>query len=277
MSETGDYAFLSEDELQILECDLHALSPQRLAELKSKFIIRDAGAAGMQRLFASRLASRRETILYGPSLHILVPTLRCEHSCQYCQVSRSLADDGFSMSLEMLSAACDSIFQSPSSTITVEFQGGDPLLRFDLVSAAIECIAARNRTEQRNIQFVIASTLHQLEPAMCAFLREHNVYLSTSLDGPEALHNRNRPTRTRDAYARTVAGIKMARELLSPSAVSALMTVSRESLACPEDIVDEYVSLGLTEIFLRPLSTTRLREAKRALTGICGRRFSRVL
>lgn len=254
VSESGDYAFLGEAELEVFERDPTELPTNRLAELKSKFLVRDPNAAGMRRLLASRLSTKRETILSGPSLHILVPTLRCEHSCQYCQVSRSLEDGGFSMPMDVLSAACDAIFQSPSPTLTVEFQGGDPLLRFDLVRAAIERIAARNRTEQRILRFVVASTLHQLEPAMCAFLKAHNVYLSTSLDGPEALHNRNRPTPTRDAYARTVAGIKMARDLVSPWAVSAIMTASRESLALPEDIVDEYVSLGFSEVFLRPLS-----------------------
>lgn len=254
VSESGDYVFLAQDELEVLERDPRELPTHRLAELKSKFLVRDPSAAGMRRLLASRLATKRETILYGPSLHILVPTLRCEHSCKYCQVSRSLEDDGFSMSMEVLSAACDAIFQSPSPTLTVEFQGGDPLLRFDLVRAAIERIAARNRAEQRSLRFVVASTLHQLEPAMCAFLKAHDVYLSTSLDGPEALHNRNRPIPTRDAYARTVAGIQMARDFVSPSAVSAIMTASRESLAFPEDIVDAYVSLGFSEVFLRPLS-----------------------
>lgn len=267
VSEAGDYAFVSEDELTTLECDPQALPPRRLAELKCKFFIRDPSAAGMRRLLASRLATKRETILSGPSLHILVPTLRCEHSCRYCQVSRSLADDGFSMSMEVLSAACDAVFQSPSPTLTVEFQGGDPLLRFDLLHAAIERIADRNRTEQRNLRFVIASTLHQLKPAMCTFLKRHDVYLSTSLDGPEALHNRNRPIPTRDAYARTIAGIRMARDLISPSAVSALMTASRESLAFPEDIIDEYVSLGFSEIFLRPLSRHGFARRNASLLG----------
>jgi His-Xaa-Ser system radical SAM maturase HxsB len=254
VSASGDYSFLSQTELHHLVEQPHALSLERLAELRSKFFLGGASSAGTMRLLASRIAAKKETIASGPSLHALVPTLQCAHSCRYCQVSRSLVEPGYSMTPEKLDAACDTIFESPSQTLTVEFQGGDPLLRFDLVRRAIDRIAARNANERKSIRFVIASTLHQLTTDMCAYLREHKVALSTSLDGPAALHNRNRPLPTRDAYERTVSGIELARRCLGEGAVSALMTTTRESLAQPEAIVDEYVRLGFTEIFIRPLS-----------------------
>jgi len=153
-----------------------------------------------------------------------------------------------------LAAACEMIFESPSKSITVEFQGGDTLLRFDLIKFAIEKITERNLQEKRHLRFVVSSTLHQLDERMCDFFKQHNVYLSTSIDGPARLHNKNRPTPTRDSYERTINGINMARDLISPDVVSALMTTTRDSLLIPEEIVDEYVHLGFREIFLRPLS-----------------------
>ncbi len=254
VSNSGDHAFLTTDELRVLREAPESLPWNRIAELRAKFFLADPGGKGAKRLLASRLATRRETVLAGPALHIIVPTLRCTHSCRYCQVSRALESDGFTISLEDLDQACDSIFESPSPTLTVEFQGGEPLLRFDLVRHAIERIAERNRTEQRNLRFIVASTLHDLDAEMCAFFRAHDAYLSTSIDGPEELHNRNRPIPTRDSYARTVAGIALAREKIGPDAVSALMTTTRDSLAHPEDIVDTYVDLGLSEVFVRPLN-----------------------
>lgn len=158
------------------------------------------------------------------------------------------------MSKEKLALACDSIFESPSPTLTIEFQGGDPLLRFDLIEFAIERITSRNIVEKRDIRFVIASTLHQLNAQMCGFFKTHGALLSTSIDGPENLHNRNRPISTKDAFGRTLRGIEMARALISDSVVSALMTTTRESLLMPEAIVDTYVDLKFREIFIRPLS-----------------------
>ena len=254
VSDSGDFAFLDDSELIALRNHSNTLPRERIAELKSKFFLMSPTSGGVRRLLASRVAARQETVFSGPSLHIFVTTLKCAHTCRYCQVSRSLSDDGFTMSIQMVSDACDAVFQSPAPAITVEFQGGDPLLRFDLVRFAIERITELNRNENRQLRFVIASTLHQLDAEMCAFLKSNRVYLSTSIDGPQSLHDKNRPVPGRDSYARTVSGIHMARSLISPDSVAALMTASRESLACPEDIVDAYVGLELNEIFLRPLS-----------------------
>jgi His-Xaa-Ser system radical SAM maturase HxsB len=51
-----------------------------------------------------------------------------------------------------------------------------------------------------------------------------------------------------------VKGIKRSQEILGRDRVGALMTTTEASLDRVKDIVDEYVSLGLDGIFLRPLS-----------------------
>lgn len=268
VSGSGDHVFLSGPEVETLNKGCVSELPLALqATLKSRFFTASTDTPGTRRLLNSRRAARRETVTAGPSLHILVPTLQCAHSCQYCQVSRSLHDTGHTMTREDLHAACDRIFDSQSPTLTIEFQGGDPLLRFDLVREAIERIQIRNRHEGRLLRFVVASTLHQLDDAMCAYFREHGVVLSTSVDGPASLHNRNRPLPGRDAYERTLAGIERARRWMGHDAVSALMTTTKASLAHPEAIVDEYVRLGFAEIFLRPLSSYGFAKRNQALLG----------
>lgn len=266
VSDSGDHVFLNNDELSRLTTAPQYLKLDRLAELQSKFFIGNPSTQGSLRLLASRISAKRETLLNGPSLHIIVLTLQCAHSCRYCQVSRSLEDTNHSIGLATLASACDSIFESPSESITVEFQGGDPLLIFDLLKFAIEKISRKNAVEKRQLRFVVASTLHQLNEEMCDFFQRNQVYLSTSIDGPAKLHNKNRPIPTRDSYERTVNGIHMARALISQDAVSALMTTTRDSLATPEAIIDEYVHLGFKEIFLRPLSAYGF--ASRNLTNL---------
>lgn len=254
---TGDVAFLTGAQVRALQSqppELEVLGTELLAELFAKHFLIKAAGPGMVSLFEARMRARNETLTSGVSLHIIVPTLQCEHTCRYCQVSRAAVGDGFSMTREQIELSAEAVFQSPARMLTVEFQGGDPLLRFDLVRLAIERIAQRSVQDGRKVQFVVASTLHQLNEEMCAFFRAHSVSLSTSLDGPAHLHNRNRPTPTRDAYERTVTGIELARRLISRDCVSALMTVTRESLSCPQEIVDEYVRLGFDEIFVRPMA-----------------------
>ena len=112
----------------------------------------------------------------------------------------------------------------------------------------------RNQTEQRDLQFVIATNLALLDDEALAFAGEHDILLSTSLDGPADLHNRNRPRPGNDSYERTISGIARARMHLGKDSVGALMTTTMASLSRARDIVDEYVAQDFGGIFLRPLS-----------------------
>ena len=73
------------------------------------------------------------------AMHIFVVTLRCEHTCRYCQVSRqSSAKNEFDMTEESAAQALELAFRSPSPHLKIEFQGGEPLLNFPLVRWIVE-------------------------------------------------------------------------------------------------------------------------------------------
>ena len=203
----------------------------------------------------SQYRTRKSYLLSGPALHIFVVSLRCHHTCNYCQVSRQQTSaTAFDVDGDSARLAVDRLFEWPSRELTIEFQGGEPLLNFGQVRAITERIVARNAFENRALRFVLASTLHDLTDAQLAFLQEHRFKLSTSLDGPEWLHNANRPRPERDSYRRTVEGMARGRKALGDDAVSALTTLTKRSLEAPEVIIDEYRKLGLHSISLRPLS-----------------------
>jgi uncharacterized protein len=115
----------------------------------------------------------------------------------------------------------------------------------------------------KSIDFVIASNLALLTDDILAFCKSHGILLSTSLDGPPDLHNKNRPRPGGNSYELAVRGIRRSQEILGPDRVGALMTTTEASLDRVKDIVDEYVSLGLDGIFLRPLSPYGFAVKKR--------------
>lgn len=233
----------------------HLKDAQWLADLEARhFIVTQPERSTLAPLL-SQYRTRKGYLAGGPSLHIVVVSLRCHHTCAYCQVSRqAVAHTEFDMSPETRRLAVDRIFESPSPHLTVEFQGGEPLLHFDAVRDFTHRVMERNRTEHRRVTFVLASTLHDLTDEQLAFFRDHAFQLSTSLDGPEWLHNANRPRPERDSYRRTVEGIERGRKWLGDDAVSALTTLTHRSLTAPEAIIDEYRRLGFHAIALRPLS-----------------------
>ncbi len=224
-------------------------------DLKSKHFLADDDSSVAQDLLALKTRTKLQFLENFTSLHIFVVSLRCEHSCGYCQVSRQSDDRlAFDMSEETAAKAVEFTFRSPARAIKIEFQGGEPLLNFERIKQVVSIAEARNETERRDLQFVIATNLALISDEHLQFFKDHGVLVSTSLDGPEDIHNKNRPRPGRDSYQRTIDGIRRVREALGEDRVSALMTTTRGSLARVRDIIDEYLKQGMDGIFLRPLS-----------------------
>jgi His-Xaa-Ser system radical SAM maturase HxsB len=101
---------------------------------------------------------------------------------------------------------------------------------------------------------VITSNLALLTDEILEFCKQHSILLSTSIDGPARLHNKNRPRPGGNSYQLAVEGIRRAQQVLGRDRVGALMTTTPGSLSCVEEIIDEYIALDLDGVFLRPLS-----------------------
>lgn len=224
-------------------------------DLQARHFLTDETSDVALDLLAAQYRTRQSHLSEFTALHLFVVSLRCDHSCPYCQVSRVSEDRGtFDMTPETADRAVELVFRSPSPSLKIEFQGGEPLLNFPLIRRIVESVEARNATASRTVEFVVATNLANLTDEMLAYFRDHRVLVSTSLDGPRALHNANRPRPGGDSYERAIAGITRVRAAIGPNAVSALMTTTRQSLSQPEAIIDEYVRQGFSSIILRWLS-----------------------
>jgi uncharacterized protein len=251
----GDIMSVTGDELQRLS-RLDLRPGDGLYERAfEKMLVATAGQQSQLQLLALRMRSRMGFLRQVTPLHIFVVSLRCEHSCPYCQVSRQSSDrDAFDMDEATALRALDVAFSAPSPTIKIEFQGGEPLLNFELIRTLVPIAKARASISGKDVRFVITSNLALLTDEVLAFCKEHDVLLSTSLDGPQDLHNKNRPRPGKNSHQLAVQGIRRAQEVLGKECVGALMTTTDASLPRVKEIIDEYVRLDLEGIFLRPLS-----------------------
>ena len=248
-------------------------------ELESNGFVRD-------RLDFSRLAKNYRTrnafLWQGPSLHILVVTLRCNHKCLYCHSSAvAPADASRDMSFETAKAAVDMIFQSPSPSLVIEFQGGEPLLNWPVVRFVIRYAKAKNKVVGKNLQLALVTNMSLMDEKKLKFLLDSEVSLCTSLDGPRELHEKNRIYLGGSSYDRAAFWIReISRRYGSEQAPkrkvykpSALMTTTRLSLPLWRSIVDEYVQLGMEGIFLRPLSPIGYAKRVWPKIGYSGEEF----
>jgi His-Xaa-Ser system radical SAM maturase HxsB len=254
-SVAGDWLLMKRDDLDRVVLGQLGSTEALFLDLEARHLIATDVARTTLAPLLSQYRTRKSYLNDGPALHIFVVSLRCHHTCAYCQVSRQpTTAEHFDLSDRNARFAVERLFEWPSKELTVEFQGGEPLLHFDRVRSITEMIRERNIEEKRRLRFVLASTLHDVTDEQLAFFKEHDFLLSTSLDGPEWLHNANRPRPERDSYRRTIMGIERGRRVLGDESVSALTTLTRRSLEFPKEIVDEYRKLGFHSIALRPLS-----------------------
>ena len=251
----GEFVVLSRDKLDEFAKGKLGSGDPLFAELKAKHFILDTDSSVTLDLLAVKLRTKFAPLSNFTALHIFVTTLRCDHSCPYCQVSRANNDRReFDMSRETALKSIDLAFRSPSPALKFEFQGGESLLNLDLIRFIIEEAKRRNINEQRDLQFVIATNLAFFSDEAIKLAREHDILISTSLDGPADLHNRNRPRPGNDSYQRTIEGIHRVRRELGRDRVGALMTTTAASLPRVRAIIDEYIAQDFHGIFLRPLS-----------------------
>jgi uncharacterized protein len=224
-------------------------------DLKSKHFLIDDDSNVAIDLLALKYRTKAQRISQFTALHIFVVTLRCDYTCQYCQVSRQTDDKlAYDMSQETADRALEFVFRSPSPAIKIEFQGGEPLLNFPIIRYVVEQAKRINASHGKDVQFVITTNLSLLTDDILAFCLAHDICLSTSLDGPEDLHNRNRPRPGKNGYQLTIEGIRKAQAALGKDKVGALMTTTEASLPRVKEIIDTYLSLGMDAIFLRALS-----------------------
>lgn len=207
-------------------------------------------------LTAAQYRTRKLFLDQFTTLHMFVLTVRCNSDCRYCQVlSEAEHADKLDMSVETAEKAVEFAMSSPASHITIELQGGEPLLNWNAVQAIVKKAEVLNVSLHKAMKFVLCTNLTLINRDHLEFCREHDVQISTSLDGPQALHSGNRPLRSGgDSFTAFNEKLSLTREVLGVGSVSALMTTTRESLPQLRTIIDKYISMGFNNVFIRPLN-----------------------
>lgn len=236
-----------------------------LSQADLRFLSRGGHAYGVEgdlahTAFAYRW-SQRQAVRRELGYVILVPTLRCNLSCGYCRVSRaSEAARGYDWTPELLAETLAFLDGLTTPEIKIEFQGGEPLLRTDL----LEEVRAFCRTRFAKSTFVVCTNLQRLGEREWAFLSAPDTFVSTSLDGDPATHQRQR-TASQEATEGFFTNLDRAIERLGPGKVSALPTI--DPLSPPEfdTLVDAFARRGLKSIYLRPINHQGFARRGRAV------------
>lgn len=180
---------------------------------------------------------------------ILVPTLRCNLACSYCQVSRAAEGaQGYDWDEDTLAAVLRTLDRLDTPRVKIEFQGGEPTLRPDLIMAVIDRCQRFEHAE-----FVICTNLQRVDDNVMAIFERPDVFISTSLDGDALTHTRNR-TGTSSGTNDFFGNLRAVVSRYGPRKISALPTINPHSPPEVDALIDAYAGFGLESIFLRPIN-----------------------
>ncbi|MBO4664767.1 MAG: His-Xaa-Ser system radical SAM maturase HxsB [Bacteroidaceae bacterium] len=253
VNEVGDFVFMPFGTVRRLLKGNIDVRSEVYKDLLSKYIVCDEYNGFLQDVIATRIRTKKSFLDGFTGLHIFVLTLRCNQKCIYCQATSK--DCGCSckdMEIKYLDDAIRLMLKSPNPHITMEFQGGESSLVPKLVEYAIVETERQNKEVGKDITYVMCSNIINFPEELLRLCVKYNVFVSTSLDGPEFIHDHNRGVS--GSYMNFVASLTRIKERLGDDRISPLMTTSSLSLDFPIEIIDSYRSLGFHYIFLRPLN-----------------------
>ena len=247
----GKYQFLPFDTVKKLVNGDENIEEPIYSSLKENFFIIGESRQAYLEKCTPYMREAKSHLFQSTGLFIFVMTNSCNLNCVYCQAQSETSNTKGLMTREIAKKGVEIALQSPTSSITIEFQGGEPLINFEIIKYIIEYSNSINTNKV--ISFNLVSNLSLLTEEIADYLSEHNVQVSVSLDGPDFVHNKNRPLREGGgSYEAAVRGIEMlkAREIN----LGAIQTTTKYSLNYAKDIIDTYIKLGFNSIFLRPLT-----------------------
>ncbi|UCG95419.1 MAG: His-Xaa-Ser system radical SAM maturase HxsB [archaeon] len=248
----GAWVLLDDQEYQTLRSHKVHENPQLFGLLKERGIV--VTEESFEKL-AKDYRERFYFLFSAPTLHIIVPTFRCNMNCVYCHsVAKPVEEGGFDMNEDTAKSVVDFILKTPPNFLSMEFQGGECLLNFEIVKFIIEYAEKEAQKKNKKLGFKLVTNLAVMNEEILEFLKKHNIVgICTSFDGPKEVHDKNRRYFNQSGtYDDVVYWIKrINKEFGKYFSLGSVSTVTRHSLKYPKEIVDEYYKLGFRSIWPR--------------------------
>jgi uncharacterized protein len=181
---------------------------------------------------------------------------KCNLGCTYCYAREG--DFGATpknMPLDTALAAVDLLLAetAPAERINLAFLGGEPLVNRDVLRRA--AAYARERAEARGqaIGFSITTNGTLLTPDDGDFFEAFGFAVTVSLDGPRAVHDRQRPFKGgRGSFDTIIRRLEPLLARQSAMQITARVTVTPSNLELRETL-DELLSLGFYTVGFSPM------------------------
>lgn len=183
----------------------------------------------------------------------------CNLSCTYCykedldtpSKSRRMAFDTAVRSIDLLLA------ESPDrDAYNIVFFGGEPLSNMGLIREVVAHAEARFGALGRQVGFTLTTNATLLTPEIVDWLDAHRFGLTVSMDGPKALHDKNRKTvGGKGSYDAVAAKARMLLDRYRSRPVGARVTLTAGVTAIEEIFGHLKHDIGFAEVGFSPVTS----------------------
>jgi len=182
---------------------------------------------------------------YGPlDLLVIQPSPFCNIDCSYCYLpERSNTNK---ISPETIEKLINRVVEANliDKQVTVVWHAGEPLaVPISYYKSYFDII--RNQTpESVKIRHSIQTNGMLITDEWCRFIKENDISIGLSIDGPEFLHDKNRITRSgKGTHAKAIAGARLLKKYDIRFHIIAVITA--ESCNYPDEIFNFFKELGV--------------------------------
>ena len=180
-------------------------------------------------------------------------TEACNLRCRYCSRYKGDYDSEKTISQELLCEIlrkASAYAASIGERVVVQFHGGEPLTRFDLIRNAI----LSNGEANALLDFRIQTNATLLTEEILQFCKENDVHLGISVDGPPALNAITRRFRDgRSVDSILAEKIELIKRYLPRHTVSCLCVLSAANVEHAAEVMDFVFEKSIDDVSILPL------------------------
>jgi len=180
---------------------------------------------------ASKLLEIADLLAYSQiSVMYLMVTNECNLACSYCYLSDALWRGptrimNVDTARRAINLFADIVTQHKIDHPQIIFYGGEPLLNKELLKFALEYATPKIN----GIEFMLNTNGTKIDSDIAKILRDYNVNVSLSIDGPKDIHDKSRLDRGgQETFGHVVDGYRILRENGVNAGVSC--TLTRENI-----------------------------------------------
>ncbi len=204
----------------------------------------------------SRFEPRPPAPCSDTALLVLLPTYACNLDCRYCYAKEEpYAGQRALMDIDTARKAIDFFIRQSGQkqNLCICFFGGEPLLNFPAIRQAIEYAKAQGRMFRKTFEFSLTTNAVLLTREKQRFLNENDVLIVASLDGPQALHDSQRPSRNGNgSHAAALAHLQEVLQARGPYGICIRSTFTRHTIHRLSDVAAYILGLGFRDLSLEP-------------------------